>query len=129
MFKSDKGEKGNAKFFTADSFSTFAGEPQDYVHQQFKSILNLAGSESTFIINNFYLIRQEFTLKRQESDWMGHSHVVLQQSNRGLEVDGGELILHMDANNTIFAVSASVLPDIVEEKVYLQNLVTIPTLI
>jgi vibriolysin len=98
------GAKGNVKFFSGDSrFSTFAGEAQDYIHQEFKSILNLAGSE-------------EFTVKRQESDWMGNSHIVLQQKNRGLEVDGGEIILHHDSNNTIYAVTASVLPDIMEEK-------------
>jgi len=44
-------------------------------------------------------------------------HVVLQQYNRGIKVDGGKVIIHLKASSaTVFAVTTSVLPDEIEDE-------------
>ena len=54
---------------------------------------------------------QEFTLKRIESDSLGHQHVRLHQRYRGLRVFGGEVAVHFGQNGKPYEVSGNYVPD------------------
>jgi Zn-dependent metalloprotease len=70
----------------------------EYVHS-LHELLELKGNE-------------EFRFARREVDSLGYQHVHFQQYIRGIEVDGGELAIHYDANDKqVFALSISVLAD------------------
>lgn len=61
-----------------------------------------------------------FSVKRQEVDIGGNKHVMLQQHNRGLVVDGGEIILHIRKDSgDVFSVTSSVMSDVLSKKVSL----------
>jgi Zn-dependent metalloprotease len=99
------GKNGNLKFFSGKNIGNFVGEiTSEQLIKTYSGLLNLKGTES-------------FVLKRSEVDFKGNLHVVFQQYNRKMEVDGGELIVHLYPSGEVFAVTSSVLPDTIDNKV------------
>lgn len=97
------GKNGHLKFFSGEALGNFEDLSSDAIHAAFKDLLDLQGTE-------------EFVVKRNEQDVKGNQHIVFQQYNQKLEVDGGELILHLTPSNDAFAVTSSVLADTLESK-------------
>lgn len=101
-----KGRQGNVKFVASDSLGTVVNNNYvQFIHTELKELLGLQGTEF-------------FSVKRHEVDIGGNSHVVLQQHNRGLVVDGGEIILHIRKDSgDVFSVTSSVMSDVLSSKV------------
>lgn len=99
------GKNGHAKYLASDlHLGAVSGDVSSdavlsaYVHASLGEFLELEGTEV-------------FVTKRTEFDPQANRHIVMQQHNRELEVDGGEIIIHMDNNGVVFAVTSSVLSD------------------
>ncbi|WP_239013927.1 M4 family metallopeptidase [Archangium violaceum] len=55
----------------------------------------------------FRLNENDLVLKRATVDAQGHRHLRFQQMKNGLQVVGGELVLHVDAANNVYAANGS----------------------
>lgn len=55
---------------------------------------------------------QEFAAKKAEGDSLGFTHVRLKQTHQGLQVVGGELIVHFNKEGDAYQVNGEYVPDI-----------------
>jgi len=97
------GKNGHLKFFAGEGLGKFDVVNTNTIMAAFKDLLDLQGTE-------------EFVRKRSEVDMKSNLHIVLQQYNQGLEVDGGEIIVHLYPSGEVFAVTSSVLSDTLDTK-------------
>jgi len=101
------GNNGSPKFAAGDFGKVEANHYHSFVKTQLGDILGLQGTEN-------------FEVVREEKDFKNNKHIVLQQTNRGLVVEGGEVILHISETSDVFAFTSSVLPDTIDQNAQLQ---------
>jgi Zn-dependent metalloprotease len=97
------GKNGNPAFITGAFGSVPNGDLEMFIMNNLKNVLGLQGTE-------------KFVEQRTSVDIAGHKHIFYQQYNRGLEVDGGVIGLHINRHsNEVYAITTSVMPDLLEK--------------